>query len=307
VNYLGFTCVVIGTKIADETEIFQPEKAFMKLRARCTALGVDREYLTTESHTRTGLDGIEREEFVCIEAYRYKFSVSDDRRIEKSGLERQQRSDETCEASASETTHPAAGSHKIGDRVQCWRPFEHLHEIIVQRISCGKPVCTLADVYSCDDLDCVQLTDPAGQFRFRFGNASAWIDFGWYFILSSYAMVLLLVSAELSSRHALWSKLVVGSEVSFFLGLSLLLVAFSGADGWPFDSVLTLFAGVGLLQLSLLSSAGIAAVMCFLCIRYARQADDGDDAKDFTTVQVVLFLIFSCIGLIYCRGIYMSQ
>jgi hypothetical protein len=194
---------------------------------------VDREYLTRESRTRTGLDGIEREDFVCIEAYRYKFSVSDDRRIEKSGLERQQRSDETCEASASETTHPAAGSHKIGDRVQCWRPFEHLHEIIVQRISCGKPVCTLADVYSCDDLDCVQLTDPAGQFRFRFGNASAWIDFGWYFILSSYAMVLLLVSAELSSRHALWSKLVVGSEVSFFLGLSLLLVrtsAFSGAD-----------------------------------------------------------------------------
>ena len=60
----------------------------------------------------------------------------------------------------------------------CWRPLIHSANISLDRRSCNRPLCTLADVYSCSNPDCVQLNDPAEQLILRFAGDSAWIVCG---------------------------------------------------------------------------------------------------------------------------------
>ena len=97
------------------SERFQQSETFVKLPVKCIASGFYQES-TTESVARTGLDGVEREDFFCVDTYRYNFSVGNDRSIELSGEERLRRSEKTCEASAVEGMSPAAARLKVGDR-----------------------------------------------------------------------------------------------------------------------------------------------------------------------------------------------
>ena len=71
-----------------------------------------------------------------------------------------------------------------------------LEGIVVVRLSCGRPVCTLADVYTCGNPDCVQLNDPAAQFLFLNAEDSAFLQLGGYFVYSGCSMVLALEAEE---------------------------------------------------------------------------------------------------------------
>jgi hypothetical protein len=176
---LGCLCVRAGTIAGKRSERFGPGNKFAKLRATCTAFGVYRES-STESLTREGIDGVEREHFSCVDTRWYNFSVGTDHRIERSGPERVRRSEMKCEATASEGANLTSTGIGSGERVDCWRPVLHLQNITLEGIPCGRPLCNLADVYSCDNPDCVQVSDPAGQFIVFTGEESALKDFGWY-------------------------------------------------------------------------------------------------------------------------------
>merc|ERR1711988_1468328 len=101
--------------------------------------------------------------------YRYNFTVGSDSRVELSAgrkcsvQKKLVRNLLLTSAERERSLHRQV--HVAGDRFDCWRPKVHLGKIFVQRISCGRPVCMVADVYACVDPDCVQLTDPAEQFR----------------------------------------------------------------------------------------------------------------------------------------------
>jgi len=141
-------------------------------------------------------DGVQREVFVCAETYYYNFSVGRKNSTRTSGPDRLRRSAGTCEASAPKGKHAAPPRFKYGDQVACWRPVMQLEDTIVERFSCGRPVCTAADVYSCGDIDCVQLSDPAEQFVVLYKKDVALVELGWYSMSSGCFMALALFAAE---------------------------------------------------------------------------------------------------------------
>jgi len=79
---------------------------------------------------------------------------------------------------------------------------------------CGKPVCTLAHVYSCSAADCVQLTSPAKQFVSIFGGDAALTAIGRYFIVSGVTMVLLIIGVRVCCPKAA-SAVVARGALSF--------------------------------------------------------------------------------------------
>ena len=203
--------------------MFRRDDTFVRLRDQCRVFAVSLKNSVTESSAQAGLDGVEREVSVCVDVYQYNFTISRDGRIDRSGLERVRRSESGCEASAGEREHRATARLESGDRVDCWRPLMYFGELVVEQLSCARPVCTLAEVYSCRDPDCVQLSDPAEEFMLRFALNSAWIEFGRYFLLSGISMVLTLLAAEyIAPDTTLY--VVLGGEFLHFSGLSVLLV-----------------------------------------------------------------------------------
>ena len=264
---IGYKWVTTGKRNVGESESLQDDEIFVRLRDRCLALGVYHES-RTESHARTGLDGVEREVFFCVDTYRYNFSVGSDSRIKISGPERLRRSEVACEASAEEGAHRAPGSLEIGDEVDCWRPLLNLQSISLERISCERPTCTLADVYSCSDPYCVQLTDPAEQFRLYFIAEYTLIELGEYFILSGVSILLALFGAEIrSSRNT--KHMTAGVEVLFLVGLSLLVLRTSGILLLTFWSSLNSIASrlpAYLIEFIVI----VLAVFCFRLVRYSK-------------------------------------
>jgi hypothetical protein len=163
----GYELDSAGRRRMAETDVFKWDNVFLKLRYRCFVSGVSH-VSTTEVRTQRHLDGIEREYFVCLDSIKYNFSIGADPRLETSGTDRVQWAARRCEALDEENLQPKR--HQVGDQVDCWRPKKNLLDFSVDTRACGEPVCTLAHVYSCTAIDCVQLTSPRKQFSSVFGG-----------------------------------------------------------------------------------------------------------------------------------------
>ena len=73
--FLGSLSFFFGLGLVDiEPTVVFKKGSFLKLRNRCTVLGVAHESRTV-SRERRGLDGVLRERFFCVDLYRYNFSI----------------------------------------------------------------------------------------------------------------------------------------------------------------------------------------------------------------------------------------
>jgi hypothetical protein len=189
------------SSVVEESKQYQPGTIFLQLADQCHVLGVDYESITI-SMSRAGMDRVQRMHPWCLDLYRYNFTVGVDAQEEKSGYERLRRSEKTCEASTVDGDHLVPASHRVGDRVDCWRPMMSLTNLSVALISCGRPTCTAADIYSCSVPDCVQLTDPAEEFLLAFGHNDIWEVLGRCLMLSGVVMMFSVIAGELRYPQA---------------------------------------------------------------------------------------------------------
>jgi hypothetical protein len=160
---MGIILILDEQRCIEEHRRSGPEQTFLKLRTVCNVTAIHHE-CRTESYTRFDIDGVEREYFRCMDLFQYNFSAGAEPQVEILGYDRLGRAEQTCEASTIEKKHLLPTSWKVGDQVACWRPQMDISNMTVQGKFCGRTNCTLADVYSCDVPDCVQITDPAKQF-----------------------------------------------------------------------------------------------------------------------------------------------
>ena len=201
--YRGLDYSRIGQQRTDENAVFRPERVFARVRSLCTVRGVHR-FSVRESRVWKDISGVEREHLFCSDFFVYNFSVVLDPRIERSGFQRSQHFERTCEESVSESGHDESAFdavvedddgesalHTVGDEVDCWRAQQDFASTSVPGIDCGRPLCTLADVYLCPTPTCVQLANPAALFSIAFGDASTWRAFGNFLIALSVALLVL--------------------------------------------------------------------------------------------------------------------
>jgi len=190
-----------------EIEAFRWDVLFLKLRHRCNVLGVYHDTIS-ESRIRRDWDGLEREYIVCIDSYRYNISIGFDPRIGTSGLDRVQRTATRCKVS---TANHAEKRLTVGDQVDCWRPRKDLSYISVDRGFCGRPLCTLAHVYSCSATGCVQLTTPAKQFSSVFSDGDSHLMvIGGYFTMSGVLSTFAIICIQLGGASSTDTFIVRG-------------------------------------------------------------------------------------------------
>ena len=96
-------------------------------------------------------------------SFRYTISIGADAAIEKSGPEKVRRFSTDCQRYITDEAYRLSPSIRVGNKARCWRLRKDLYKDAISSRLCGRPVCTLADVYSCSVVGCVQLTDPEEQ------------------------------------------------------------------------------------------------------------------------------------------------
>ena len=282
---LGWTPVFHAKGYTADREVLKSEEAFINLGGPCTVSEVLRGPYRTEHLSRTGLDGVQREVLICVEIQQYKFSVVPDSHEDTSGLERHRRWKKSCEAS-DEADGGRLSKERLneGDEVGCWRPLMQLDSFVAPGISCGRPVCTSADVYSCGHPDCVQLRVPAEEFKVRAKGQARWIEFCAYFLFSGFSMLLALLVAELTASRTPVC-VVLGGELLFLLGLCLLLVRAS-----MFVDPLS-WSGVGVTP-SLLFMCSAELVFSFLAIVSFRLMRERCKKSEAAMMDFSLFALF---------------
>jgi hypothetical protein len=129
-------------------------------------------------------------------------------------------------------------SHFAGNQVDCWRPNIGFANLSADTISCGRSSCTAADIFSCSDPNCVQLTDPAEEFLLVFGDAELWGNFGRCFVLSGFLVTSSVIFSRLFCPQAatcVANRSVVIAVLSVF-GFAFYVTAFQ-ADVLSFETV----------------------------------------------------------------------
>jgi hypothetical protein len=185
------------------------------------------------------MDGVQRTYSTCFDLYVYNFTIGFEAREELHGCERLRRSEKTCEASDLEGELIVPASHSAGNEVDCWRPKIGFANLSVRTLSCGRPECTAADIYSCSDPNCVQLTDPAEEFLLTFGDPDIWARFGIGFLLAGFLVILSVIFSELFQPQAV--TCVINRSVEFSLLSVFVLVVYITSfhgDVLSFETVL---------------------------------------------------------------------
>ena len=130
-----------------------------------------------------------------------------------SGPELLQRGEGKCEDFGRNMRHPPGLLER--DQADCWRPTYRLSRDSIERLSCNRPVCTLADIFSCSVPDCVQLTDPEEQVPLDLNEL-----IGISFVLVGVWTVVFILIVELRMVRiwvAVRSQILCASVTSFIL------------------------------------------------------------------------------------------
>jgi hypothetical protein len=153
--------------ISERNELLQKD-LFEKLTTSCEVVAIRHEAVT-QSRTWLALDGVHRSYDVCLDLFWYNFTPGLAHDVEASGPERVLRNKNSACEKTYRPDRYAPSSHVVGDQVDCWRPrtplddaFDHEYGFL-SYVECGRPACRLGDVFSCDTIECVQLSDPDEQ------------------------------------------------------------------------------------------------------------------------------------------------
>lgn len=191
---IGCRLILIGRRYREETDAFRWERLFSKLRDRCDVADVECE-CTRQSHARLDWDGIEREYPVAFLTCKYNITGGSHSAIGNSAFDRVQGAANFCKAS---NVSAVAGLPAVGDQVDCWRPQMDFSTTTVEMRICAEPVCTLAHVFSCATVDCIQLSSPAKQFFFVFRGEAVLMVSGRYLIVTGSVMALFQIATSVS-------------------------------------------------------------------------------------------------------------